>query len=371
MPHSTPPPVSTAAARSASDMRSSVERVVELDPESSKVTDLRASVVIAAYDAAEHVVETLDSLAAQTLSPYEIIVVDDGSTDRTAALATEHPVGATVIRTPNRGMCAARNDGIEAASGELICILDSDDLWHPWYVERMTSLMRRHPEAGSGFGRYRAWQCPAESPPGWESEIDDADRVHDLESFLDINRGGLPVLPSFQVTRRETLLQIGSRPFREDQVQGEAAFLLALVGALAPVVEHVAPIGRYRMHAGAMTGNEMDAARRIEPCIDDLREAARGGLGLDLQFDVATRKIIDRHACDWYRRCGRRLGGGGAVRDGRRQLLKAARLGDRKAALMAAASFFPVLSERVWNRGWRPAAVQRASATGPIEVSRA
>lgn len=372
MPHSSPPPVSPDAARSASDTGRSVRRVVELDLEpASKDTDLRASVVIAAYDAAEHLVETLDSLAVQTLPPHEIIVVDDGSTDRTAALAIEHAVGATVIRTPNRGMCAARNEGIQASSGELICILDSDDLWHPWYVERMTALMRRHPQAGSGFGRYRAWKSPFESPAGWETEIDEVDRIHDLDSFLSINRTGLPVLPSFHVTRRDTLLQIGPRPFREDQVQGEAAFLLALIGALAPVAEHVAPIGRYRMHAAAMTGNEMDAARRIEPCIDDLREAACGGLGLDLQFDVAAQKIIDRHACDWYRRCGRRLGGGGAVRQGRRQLLKAARLGDRKAAMMMAASFIPGLSERVWTRGWRPSAVQRTTTTGPAGVSKA
>ena len=327
--------------------------------------------VIAAYNAAGHLKETLDSLAAQTFPPHEIIVVDDGSIDETADLATDHPVDATVIRTPNRGMCAARNEGIEASSGELICILDADDLWHPCYVDRMTSMMNSHPQAGSGFGRYRVWQSPLESPAAWETEIGEAHRIHDLESFLSLNRTGLPVLPSFYVVRRETLLQIGTRPFREDQVQGEAAFLLALVGALAPVVEHVDSLGRYRMHANAMTGDEMDAARRIEPCIDDLRKAARGGLGLDLEFDVEAQRLMDRHACDWYRRCGRRLGGGGSIGHGRRQLLKAARLGDRKAAMLIAASFVPGFSKRVWIRGWRPDSVQRASGSGASGVLQA
>jgi glycosyltransferase involved in cell wall biosynthesis len=257
----------------------SLNRVVEIDLDSpSTRTGLRSSVVIAAYNAERSLAETLDSLEVQTLRPHEIIVVDDGSTDRTSEIANDHAVDVTLIRTPNRGMCAARNEAIEASSGDLICILDADDLWHPRYVERMTSMMERHPEAGSGFSRYRAWQSPIQKPAAWEDGVDGGHHLHDLESFLSIGRSGLPVLPSFHVTRREVLLRLGARPFREDQVQGEAAFLLALLGAIAPVAEHVAPLGRYRMHSAAMTGDEMDAARRIEPCIDDLRSAA-GGTG--------------------------------------------------------------------------------------------
>lgn len=345
-------------------------QVVETDLDSpSTRTGLRSSVVIAAYNAERSLAETLDSLEVQTLRPHEIIVVDDGSTDRTSEIANDHAVDVTLIRTPNRGMCAARNEAIEASSGELICILDADDLWHPNYVERMTSMMERHPEAGSGFSRYRAWQSPTQKPAAWEERVDGGHHLHDLDSFLSIGRSGLPVLPSFHVTRREVLRRLGPRPFREDQVQGEAAFLFALLGAVAPVVEHVAPLGRYRMHSEAMTGDEMDAARRIEPCIDDLRSAAGGGLGLELELDAGSRRSIDRHACDWYRRCGRRLGGGGSTGEGRRQLIKAARLGDRKAALMVAASFLPGISERIWIRAWRPKAARRDPAVGNSEES--
>jgi len=90
---------------------------------------VRISVVIAAYNAAESLPETLAAVGAQTLAPDEIIVVDDGSTDETAARARSF--GAKVISTPNRGVSAARNTGMASASGDWIALLDADDLWHP------------------------------------------------------------------------------------------------------------------------------------------------------------------------------------------------------------------------------------------------
>ena len=322
-----------------------------------------SSVVIAAYNSAHLLGRTLDSIGAQTVPPDEVIVVDDGSRDETAAIAEAHPAATRVVSQSNGGMCHARNTGIELSTGELIFIVDSDDLWHPEYVERMVRMMVDHPGASMGFARYLPWQHPVEEPAPFEDRLEETVRLHDLESYTSLMLAGLPVLPSFHVARREALLRLGDRPYREQQIQGEAAYMFALLATMGSVVEHVAPLGRYRMHANAVTGDEIDAAIRVEPCIDDLRAAAHGGLGLGLELDTARRRIIDRHAADWYRRCGRRLGGGGKRASGRRQFLKAARIGDLRAAAFWAASFVPGLSRRVWMNGWRPETVRREAGT--------
>ena len=328
-----------------------------------------SSVVIAAYNSAHCLGETLDTVLGQSIAPDEVIVVDDGSGDETADVAESHPAATRVISQANGGMCNARNTGIEASTGDLIFILDSDDLWHPEYVARMTRMMADHPEASMGFARYRAWQHPAELPAPFEDRVEEGVRLHDLEGFGSIMHQGLPVLPSFHVARRESLLRLGARPYRENQVQGEAAFIFALLAAFGPVVEHIGPLGRYRMHADAVTGDEMDAATRVEPCIDDLRTAAHGGLDLGLELDPDQRRAIDRQAADWYRRCGRRLGGGGERSSGRRQLLKAARIGDIRAAALWAASFIPGLASRVWVGAWRPETVRRETGTEAWSLS--
>jgi glycosyltransferase involved in cell wall biosynthesis len=101
---------------------------------------MKISVVIPAYNAARFLPRCLESVFAQTLKPLEVIVVDDGSTDNTAAVAEE--LGATVLRRPNGGPGAARNAGIQFASGEWIALLDADDLWAAEKLERQAACIR-------------------------------------------------------------------------------------------------------------------------------------------------------------------------------------------------------------------------------------
>lgn len=117
------------------------------------------SVVIAAYEAENTVGAAVSSVLAQTCQDFEVIVVDDGSRDRTAAvveeLATAEP-RLRMHRQANAGPSAARNKGIELARGELVSMLDSDDLWLPGYLAEMGSALERHPEAG--FAYTDAWE---------------------------------------------------------------------------------------------------------------------------------------------------------------------------------------------------------------------
>jgi glycosyltransferase involved in cell wall biosynthesis len=87
------------------------------------------SVVIPAYNVARYVAKAIESVRAQTLAPNEVIVVDDGSSDGTAAAAAH--AGASVIRQENRGLAAARNAGIAVATQPWIAFLDADDRWLP------------------------------------------------------------------------------------------------------------------------------------------------------------------------------------------------------------------------------------------------
>ena len=91
----------------------------------------RISVVLPTYNRAWTVKAALDSILAQDYANLETIVVDDGSSDDTPALLSAYEGRVRIIRQANRGVSAARNAGIRAASGELIALLDSDDLWLP------------------------------------------------------------------------------------------------------------------------------------------------------------------------------------------------------------------------------------------------
>jgi glycosyltransferase involved in cell wall biosynthesis len=91
------------------------------------------SVCVAAYNEERHLGKLLDSLCHQTLPPLEVIVADDGSRDRTAAIAEQQ--GATVLRLPHRGPAAARNSAAGVARGEVLALVDADVRCAPEYLE--------------------------------------------------------------------------------------------------------------------------------------------------------------------------------------------------------------------------------------------
>src|SRR4029450_5225599 len=89
----------------------------------------KVSVIIPTYNGAGFIGETIDSVLEQTYQDFELIVVDDGSTDETHKVLNSYGDKLKICSQANRGVTAARNAGIQAASGELIAFLDHDDLW--------------------------------------------------------------------------------------------------------------------------------------------------------------------------------------------------------------------------------------------------
>jgi len=99
------------------------------------------SVVIPVYNGERLIAETLRSVLAQTLPVHEILVIDDGSTDRTAEVVASFAPRVTLVRQANAGESTARNDGIARATGEWIAFVDADDLWKPEKLERQMAAL--------------------------------------------------------------------------------------------------------------------------------------------------------------------------------------------------------------------------------------
>jgi glycosyltransferase involved in cell wall biosynthesis len=131
---------------------------------------MKFSVIIPLYNKAPYIRKALESVLAQTYTDYEVIVVDDGSTDDSCAIADEFvreamgnglwaideennrqsPIAnrLMLLKQQNAGVSAARNNGVAQASGEYIAFLDADDWWEPTYLERMARLIDDYPKAG-------------------------------------------------------------------------------------------------------------------------------------------------------------------------------------------------------------------------------
>jgi glycosyltransferase involved in cell wall biosynthesis len=109
---------------------------------------LKVSVIIPAYNYANYIAAALDSVLQQTYPAHEIIVVDDGSTDDTAKVLSTYEDRVRVVRKKNAGVAAARNTGMEMATGDLLAFLDADDLWLPRKLERQVQCFEADEEVG-------------------------------------------------------------------------------------------------------------------------------------------------------------------------------------------------------------------------------
>lgn len=117
------------------------------------------SVIIPAYNVAPFIVETLESLFAQTYQDFEAILINDGSTDDTEARIAPFRDRLIYISQPNRGVMAARNAGLKAARGRYIALLDSDDLLLPNFLEVLVAMLESDQTLSVAYpnARYFGW----------------------------------------------------------------------------------------------------------------------------------------------------------------------------------------------------------------------
>ena len=115
---------------------------------------VKVSVIMPAYNSEVYIRESIDSVLAQTFADFELIVVDDGSTDTTAAIVESYTDSRIrLIRQPNRGVSVARNTGLEASQGQFITFLDSDDLYYPDFLKTLHRLIQSN-QTEMSFSNY-------------------------------------------------------------------------------------------------------------------------------------------------------------------------------------------------------------------------
>lgn len=112
---------------------------------------MKFSVIIPLYNKARYVAKAIGSVLSQTFNDYELVIVDDGSTDQSAEIALqiiETHENCRLINQANAGVSVARNNGVAVSDGEFLCFLDADDWWEPTFLEEMTKLIAEFPDAG-------------------------------------------------------------------------------------------------------------------------------------------------------------------------------------------------------------------------------
>lgn len=114
----------------------------------------QVTVIMPCYNRARYLREAIDSVLKQTFSGFELIIVDDGSTDGSAAIIAEYGDKVRAITQENRGRSAARNAAIQVSRGAYLAFLDADDYWHPDFLQRMLAVL----EGTDAAVAYCGWQ---------------------------------------------------------------------------------------------------------------------------------------------------------------------------------------------------------------------
>lgn len=125
---------------------------------------IRFSIIVPLYNKAIYVRKALDSVASQTYKDWELIIVDDGSTDNSLTMVQEYIESERmselvkeriiILSQKNSGVAAARNRGVAASHGECVCFLDADDWWEQTFLEEMDRLIAEYPDAGLYASNY-------------------------------------------------------------------------------------------------------------------------------------------------------------------------------------------------------------------------
>lgn len=117
----------------------------------------KVSIIIPSFNCERYIAGTINSVLNQSFKDIELIVVDDGSSDRTREIVSSFGQPVRLIAQVNAGRCAARNRGIREASGEFICLLDHDDYWFPDKLALQVEQFQKHPDVGAVYSLYILW----------------------------------------------------------------------------------------------------------------------------------------------------------------------------------------------------------------------
>lgn len=229
------------------------------------------SVIIPAYNRATTIGSTLDTITCQKGWPFEIIVVDDGSGDDTAAIARRYAPEARVIVQDNQRRSAARNNGAKLAVGEFLYFFDSDDLMEPNAIARLAACLADNPDVAVAYGSALQFvDDPAAAVPRVPGCAKSGDLLHEhLEQpFL---------IPVMAMVRREWYERVGGMTTRLDYCEDYHFFLkLSVLGGAVPMHRWAARRSLSRI-CDAATARQRPRAWVRHGAADDRRRVRRSG----------------------------------------------------------------------------------------------
>ena len=237
---------------------------------------MKFSVVIPLYNKAPYINDTIASVLAQSFSDFEIIVVDDGSTDGGAELVTFIPdPRLRLVRQANAGVSAARNLGISLAEGEWVVFLDADDWHHPQYLATLLETQAGYPHVDTVATDFLPVpDTPTMWPPRWPA----LSSQPEVELITDLPRRWM-VAPSLCTSavsvRRARLLQM--QPcFPSGESHGEDLDLWFRLAEKTPVALVRSPLMAYRLAVeGGLTTHHPELA--MPPFLERMRALALSG----------------------------------------------------------------------------------------------
>jgi len=211
------------------------------------------SVVIPTYNRCEFLLEALRSVSAQTFSHYEILVVDDGSTDQTEEAMKSLAKPISYIFKAHGGAASARNCGIQAAAGRYVAFLDSDDLWEPKFLEATVSYLDSHPDFAMVATAWKTFPHSSHRP-----------RVRKLRLEGDLFPALIQqrlIRTSAVVVQRECFDRLGL--FNPELEPAEDYDMWLRLTRAYPVAFLNIPLTWARMHSGKLSINRLDSRKRL------------------------------------------------------------------------------------------------------------
>ncbi len=226
----------------------------------------KVSVVIPAYNAMNFLPQTLDSVLNQTFQDFEVLIIDDGSSDHIVTWAAEitHP-NVKLISQPNQGQSAARNVGIRLSQSEYIAFLDADDLWQPTKLEKQVSAFIDNPQ----LGLVDTWVFLVDE----QNNILEHIEVYYNEGnvWLQMLELNLVMCGSSPVVRRQCFETVGY--FNQNIKGPEDWHMWTRIAAHYPFKVICEPLVHYRQHPNSTTQNLDLMVSNTIKAIEDLFES--------------------------------------------------------------------------------------------------
>jgi hypothetical protein len=236
---------------------------------------VRVSIVIPLYNKAPYVRRALDSISAQTFKDFEVIVVDDGSTDDGAEIVLSYPdARVRLITQPNAGPGPARNRGLAQAQGEFIAFLDADDEWLPDYLSEGLRLLEGYgPEVAAISSGYIEYPAGVSREEMWRARgiRDGVQRLNpQTPPALAVHMLAY-MSPWSTMARAQVIRKWGGFYSREKCLYAEDAFLWLKVLLNEAVAFNLKPLVRFHVEASGLSRN-LSGARPVEPFLSDASE---------------------------------------------------------------------------------------------------